>query len=89
MSEDVTTRAVFERLQRIESRVVRGFTEMGIKVTDDEDWCRVDNERKQVFVNGTGRSIRAIQLAIERAGGYSGDNYDVFVAGEQVATVRA
>jgi len=87
MSEDATTRAVFERLQRIEARVVRGFEELGVKVTDDEDWCQVDNELRVVHLRGPGRSLRAIQLAIKDAGGYS-EFYGVIVNGEVIAQVK-
>ena len=85
---DNAVKALFERLQRMESRIVRGFTEQGVVVCDDENWCRVDNERKEVHVNGLGRSIRAIQLAIARAGGDHGC-YDVVISGETMATVMA
>ena len=80
-------RALFERLQRIESRVVRGFTELGVPVCDDEDWIRVDNERHEVHMKGTGRSIKAVQLAIRKSEGYSSGNYTVLVQGQTVATV--
>lgn len=88
MSEDVTTRAVFERLQRIESRLVRGFEELGVKVSDDADWCYVDHKNYLVTLNGPGRSIRAIQLAIKDDGGYAGSYYDVIVNGETIAKVK-
>lgn len=84
-----TTMAMFERLQRIETRLVRGFGEMGVKVVDDEDWCNVDIERLEIHLKGLGRNIRSIQLAIASAGGCSGDYYDVIVDGEIEATVRA
>lgn len=83
------TKAMFERLQRIEARMVRGFTEMGVRVMDDQDWCRIDTERRRVFLKGAGKSIKAIQLAIARAGGACGDDYEVFLDAEKIATVRA
>lgn len=85
---DKTVKAIFDRLQRTESRVVRGFTELGVVVSDDEEWCSVDKERMEVHVNGLGKSIRAIQLAIIRAGGSNGC-YDIVVSGERMATVMA
>lgn len=81
-------KAMFDRLQRIESRVVRGFTELGVVVCDDTDWIRVDVERREVHMKGLGRSIRAIQIAIINAGGYDKNSYRVFVGGEPVATVE-
>ena len=86
-TEEATYRALSERLQRIESRVVRGFEELGVSVTDD-DWCKVDNVRLSVSVRTPGRSLRAIRLAIKAAGGYSGVSYDVIVKGESIATVK-
>lgn len=83
-----TEQAVFERLQRIETRLVRGFEELGVKVSDDEDWVKIDHKNYRVVLNGPGRSIRAIQLAIKDDGGYAGSYYDVIVGGEVIAKVK-
>ena len=86
--DDKTSKALFERLQRMEARLVRGFTEMGVVVCDDDEWIRIDHERREVRMKGAGRSIKAIQLAIHNSPGYIGGNYAVLVAGHKVATVE-
>lgn len=85
--EDKTIRAFFERLQRIETRIVRGFAELGVGVTDDEDWCRVDKGRREIYLKGAGRSIKSIQLALANAECKKGDTYDVIVVGIPVGSV--
>lgn len=87
-ADDKVARAIFERLQRIETRVVRGFTELGVVVVDDDDWCRVDNDRSEIHLKGAARSIKSIQLALQSAGGTPGGSYDVLVAGEKIARVK-
>ena len=86
--EQKDSKAMFERLQRMESRLVRGFTELGVPVCDDEDWVRIDNLKFEVHMKGAGRSIKAIQLAITKSEGYRPGWYDVLVGGESVATVK-
>ena len=86
--EPKVERAMFERLQRIESRLVRGFTELGVVVCDDEDWIRVDVERLEVHMKGMGRNLQSIRLAIANAGGYSSAIYNILVNGEPVGSVR-
>lgn len=85
--DDKTSKALFERLQRMEARLVRGFTELGVSVCDDEDWIRIDHDKHEVYMKGGGRSLKAIQLAISRSVGYTGKNYTVLVAGSPVAVL--
>ena len=87
MSEDKGMRALFERLQRIETRLVAGFESMGVSVTSPEDWCKVDPVRHSVYLKGPSRSLKSIQLAIHAAGGDDG-LFAVFVNGKAVATVK-
>ena len=86
--DDKTSKALFERLQRMEARIVRGFTELGVSVCDDDEWIRVDNHKREVYMKGAGRSLKAIQLAIAKSEGYTCGKYVVFVAGHVVATVE-
>ena len=87
MSEDKGMRALFERLQRIETRMVAGFEQLGVSVTSPEDWCVVDIVKHSVHLKGPGRSLKSIQLAIAAAGGDDG-LFAVFVGGKAVATVE-
>ena len=87
MSEDRDMRAMFERLQRLEIRLVAGFEELGVSVTVPEDWCKVDTQGHRVYLRGPSRSIRAIQIAIKAAGG-DNEFYLVMYEGEVIATVK-
>ena len=87
MAEDKGMRALFERLQRIETRMVVGFEQLGVSVTSPEDWCTVDPVKHSVHLKGAGRSLKSIQLAIAAAGGDDG-LYAVFCNGKAVATVK-
>lgn len=77
---------IFNRLQRIESRLVRGFTELGVVVQDSEDWCSVDTAKRTIIIRQS-RALGAMVLAIKQAGGYSGDTYEIISAGQTVGTV--
>ena len=87
MAEDKGLRSIFERLQRIETRLVAGFEMMGLDVSALENAVRVDAATHAVYLKGASRSIRAIQLAIHAAGGDDG-LYAVFIGDKAVATVK-
>ena len=89
LTEDRVLKALFEQLKRIETRVVRGFTEMGVRVTDDAEWCRIDTERREFHMKGAGKTLRVMQMALASTVGSKGDYYDVVVSGEKVATISA
>ncbi len=80
-------KALFERLQRLETRLVAGFEELGVCVTSPEGWCKVDNKGHCVYLRGPSRSIRSIQLAIAQAGG-DREFYTILFEDEVIATVR-
>lgn len=86
MAEDKGLRSLFERLQRIETRMVAGFEALGIVITSPEEWCTVDNVAHTVELRGPSRSLKSIQLAIAEAGG-DDSTYDVLIGGELVATI--
>lgn len=86
---DKQVTAVFDRLQRLETRMVRGFTELGVVVTDDEDWFEVDHVLHSVTVSGASKSIRAIQLALAKSSATPGEVYELFVGDEYTGTILA
>jgi len=87
--EQKDVRALFERVQRIEARMVRGFTELGVVVTDDDGWCRIDHGKHTVHLKGGGKSFKAVQIALLNDGARTGDVYEVSVAGIRVGSVIA
>jgi hypothetical protein len=78
---------LIERLQRIESRLVRGFSELGVRVTDDEDWFVVDHSSKTISLKSSGKSIASIEIAMRAAGCEVGSMYDLLIAGDRTGTL--
>lgn len=84
MERDVTN-----RLTRIESKLVRGFEELGIATDKRDDWLTVDNEARIVYVDTIGRSLMVLLSDMARAGAkHFGDNYEVVHKGKTVAVVE-
>ena len=79
---------ILERLQRMESRLVRGFSEMGVRVTDDSDWFTVNRDAKVVFLKSSGKSIASIWLAMRAAGCEVGETYHLFVGEQTAGTIQ-
>lgn len=66
------------RIVRLETKLVRGFAELGIDL-DDDNWIQVDRKRKIVYVNTLGRSIKVILKKMERMGAKDyGQEYDLY-----------
>ena len=51
---------VTSRLIRIESKLVRGFEELGVSLDVDPDWLTVDNAANTVYVSTIGRSLSVL-----------------------------
>lgn len=80
-----TDKDTTERLQRIESRVVRGFESLGILVTDTADWFKV--EGTTITLKSGGKTISAIQIAMRKAGCPEDTPYVLNVAGKPIGSV--
>lgn len=81
-------REVMNRLVRIESKLVRGFEELGVNIDKDADWLTVDDPSRTVFISTTGRSLTVLLSDMVRAGATQvGKEYEVVYKGEVVATV--
>ena len=78
-------RNFMERLQRLESRLVRGFEELGVRVCDDAEWFSVDINQKTVHLKSNGKSLASIELAMHAAGCVVGDVYELRIREELVA----
>ena len=82
-------REVTTRLTRIESKVVRGFEELGISTDKNPDWLTVDEDARVVYVDSLGRSIMVLLNDLARAGAKQyGKHYEVVHKGNTVATVE-
>lgn len=82
--------ALFKQVQRIDARMVRGFAELGARVMDDSEWCRVDHAKMRVYLKGAGRSIQMIRTAILSCAGYPGGVtwYDIMINDEKAAIIK-
>ena len=77
------------RLVRVESKLVRGFEELGISTDKDGDWRTVDDAARIVYVSTIGRSLMVLLTDMERLGAsHYGENYEVVHKGETVAAVE-
>lgn len=77
------------RLVRVESKLVRGFEELGISTDKDGDWLTVDDAARIVYVSTIGRSLMVLLTDMERLGAsHYGENYEVVHKGETVAAVE-
>jgi tRNA A-37 threonylcarbamoyl transferase component Bud32 len=82
-------REVTTRLTRIESKVVRGFEELGISTDKNPDWLTVDEDARVVYVDTIGRSLMVLLSDMARAGAEQyGKHYEVVHKGSTVATVE-
>jgi hypothetical protein len=79
-------KGIFDRLQRMESRLVRGFTELGAIVCDDDEWIRIDLVKMEVHMKGSGRSFKAVLMALRNAGAGTG-SYRMLANKEVLGTI--
>jgi len=81
--DDVTSRLI-----RIESKLVRGFEELGVSLDVDKQWLTVDNSSNTVYVSTIGRSIQVIVQEMKARGATKeGEFYDIVQAGKIVGYV--
>ena len=59
--EKNSTRDFANRLVRIESRLVRGFEELGINIDSDDQWFLIDDVNKTITLKTLGRSFKVLQ----------------------------
>lgn len=83
-----SARELMLRLTRIESKLARGFEELGVNINTDREWLTVDDEARVVYVSTLGRSIM-VTLAdmAQRGATHKGDLYDIVHRGELVGTL--
>jgi hypothetical protein len=76
------------RLTRIETKLVRGFEELGVNIDQDKEWLSVDEQNLVVYVSTLGRSMTVILSDMARNGAKSvGKFYDIVNRGEVVGAI--
>ena len=79
---------ILNRLTRIESKVVRGFEELGIDIDVDPNWMTVDEPSRTLYVSSLARSLKIMNSEARRRGAsHIGKEYDVVHRVNVVATL--
>ncbi len=79
---------VINRLTRVESKLVRGFEELGVNINSRSDWLTVDEPSRTVFISTLGRSLTVMLNDMARAGATQvGKEYEIVHKGDVVGTV--
>lgn len=77
------------RLIRIESKLVRGFEELGVELGVDKRWLTVDDASNTVYVSTMGRSMQVIIQEMKARGATKvGEYYEVVSGGEVTAHIK-
>jgi len=75
------------RLIRMETKLVRGFSEMGIDL-DCDNWMEVDNHNRAVYLKSMGRSMMVIASNMKKLGATQlGQEYDLIFQGKVVGSI--
>lgn len=81
-------REFMNRLIRIESKLVRGFEEIGVNIDKDANWLSVDDVSRVVYIATLGRSMTVILSDMAREGAtHVGDVYELIHKGDVVGTI--
>lgn len=82
-------RDILNRLIRLESRLVRGFEELGINIDHNADWLSVDDGGRIVYVASLGRSLSVMLTDMARKGAtHMGKPYEIVHQGETVGYIN-
>ncbi len=77
-----------QRLRRMETRLVRGFEELGIDLDVDDDWLTVDEPSRTIYVSTLGRSLVVIRREARRRGASTKNkSYEIVHAGNPVGAI--
>lgn len=80
ISDNSQNKYLEQRLIRLETKLVRGFEEMGINIDSDQDWIRVDEANARVYMRTMSRSMKVLLATMQRLGARRfGEEYKLFV----------
>lgn len=87
MSEDVLSN-IERTLRRIETKMTRGFEELGVSLSEEEGWLSVDDPARVIYVTSTGRSISIMKKEAAKQGATQfGKSYDIVHKGDVIGTM--
>jgi hypothetical protein len=79
---------LYNRMARIESKLVRGFEELGVNIATAPDWLTVDDTSRVVYISSMGRSLMVIMSDMARRGASQyGNEYTLVHQGDEVGTL--
>jgi len=79
---------LIKRLLRIETKLVRGFEELGVNIDKDDQWLSVDDPSNVVYVSTIGRSMTVLLSDMARMGATKyGQTYDIVHRGEVIGSI--
>ena len=76
------------RLTRLESKLVRGFEQLGVNIDTDRNWLSVDDPQRVVYVNTLGRSLMVMLNDMDTKGATQvGKEYEIVHRGDLIGTI--
>lgn len=82
------TQEIYDRLRRVETKLIRGFEELGIDTDTDPEWLTVDDASRTIYVRSLGRSLAVTLTAARRSGATQlGKPYEIVHRGDVVGTL--
>jgi hypothetical protein len=82
-------REILNRLVRIESKLVRGFEELGVNIDIESDWITVDDATRTVYISTLGRSLTVMLSDMVRLGAKQiGKDYEIVHKGTNVGVIN-
>ena len=77
------------RLIRLESKLVRGFEELGVSLQADRNWLTVDNRSKTVYLSTIGNSLVTVLQEMKNKGASeTGEFYDIIHKGDLIGYLK-
>lgn len=72
-------KSLTNRLVRLETKLVRGFEELGVDIDNKNGWLVVDELNKKIFLSTLGRSPMVILATMQELGAKQfGEEYSIY-----------
>ena len=79
---------IVRRITRLETKLVRGFEELGINIDENENWLTVDDELEVVYINTLARSPLATLKKMSNSGATkAGHEYTLIFNNKKVGSI--
>lgn len=85
--DKTSTTALTNRLIRIESKLVRGFEELGINIDSDDQWVFIDDIRKTIILTTLGRSLKVLQKLVNNPNKTEKVSYSLYFENELIGQI--